>query len=393
MICPKCGFSQPEDIYCASCGVNIERYVRKRKKRRYLAWMVGIFFGLTALILVRYLDTHQRAKETELRKETLYSSTDRVQVEENRRSFSKEPETKRAVPSRAAEGPRTRVARHPPEPSRPGPAGADGSKGTAGSSPPAAEEKTPATAADWFEKGRELDDDSELEAEAYRKAIELDSEFAPAYYHLGAMLYRRANYDLAEKQFARFLRHASAEEREEYSLYLFYSEAEIERMRESQEPEPLQAEGEETGARAAGEQRQEPAEETSPGVQTIVRFSSEKGRIVVPALLNGTTRARLLLDTGAEITVVSRDLGLRLGLEPTAASKVRLKTIGTEIEAPLARLDSLRIGNLQRDNLTVAVTDLDLGDGEIQGILGMDLLNSYTIHIDNKRGRVLLRPR
>ena len=25
--CPRCGFSQPKDQYCASCGVNIERYV------------------------------------------------------------------------------------------------------------------------------------------------------------------------------------------------------------------------------------------------------------------------------------------------------------------------------------------------------------------------------
>jgi hypothetical protein len=29
--CPKCGFSQPQDIYCASCGVKMDSYTKKEK--------------------------------------------------------------------------------------------------------------------------------------------------------------------------------------------------------------------------------------------------------------------------------------------------------------------------------------------------------------------------
>ena len=43
MICPKCGFNQPDDIYCALCGVDIERYAGKKKKRRY-KWIRTCFF-------------------------------------------------------------------------------------------------------------------------------------------------------------------------------------------------------------------------------------------------------------------------------------------------------------------------------------------------------------
>jgi hypothetical protein len=35
MICPKCGFSQPDDYYCAQCGVNVEKYVQKKRKKRF----------------------------------------------------------------------------------------------------------------------------------------------------------------------------------------------------------------------------------------------------------------------------------------------------------------------------------------------------------------------
>jgi tetratricopeptide (TPR) repeat protein len=62
------------------------------------------------------------------------------------------------------------------------------------------------TPAEWFERGRALDDESEAEVEYYEKAIELDPEFVPALYRLGAIYYRRANYELADQQFAKFLK-------------------------------------------------------------------------------------------------------------------------------------------------------------------------------------------
>src|SRR6185312_12310386 len=31
MECPRCGFSQPKDRYCASCGLDIEQFLKKPK--------------------------------------------------------------------------------------------------------------------------------------------------------------------------------------------------------------------------------------------------------------------------------------------------------------------------------------------------------------------------
>ncbi len=51
VICPKCGFDQPPDRYCASCGVDLDNYKGKRKSTFRPAPLV--FLGIAiALILV-----------------------------------------------------------------------------------------------------------------------------------------------------------------------------------------------------------------------------------------------------------------------------------------------------------------------------------------------------
>ncbi len=51
MRCPRCGFEQPEDLYCANCGVEISSYLqRKVKKRRVLVWC-GVAIGVAAILL------------------------------------------------------------------------------------------------------------------------------------------------------------------------------------------------------------------------------------------------------------------------------------------------------------------------------------------------------
>ncbi|MBW1982809.1 MAG: clan AA aspartic protease [Deltaproteobacteria bacterium] len=133
--------------------------------------------------------------------------------------------------------------------------------------------------------------------------------------------------------------------------------------------------------------------ETSEGVQTIVHFASRNGHILVPVILNGSTSARVLLDTGSQITVVSQQLARSLNLPSVRNRYVRLQTIAADVQAPLARLDSIEIAGLSRENFQVAVADLAIGGSqEFDGILGMDFLQAYAIQIDNSRNRIILSP-
>ena len=253
------------------------------------------------------------------------------------------------------------------------------------------------TARQWFEKGRALDDDSEAEMQFYQRAIEVDPKFAPAYYQRGAIFYRQANYDLAEQEFVSFLQYATEEDRAEYNIYLYYSGAEIERLlaegRQAQEEESKEksAEVEEEQGEEGGPESTAVAEEA---VQTIVRFSAANGHMVVPVVLNDFVEASLLLDTGAGITIVSMDLARHLGFQLRSADYVRLKTIAADVKAPLRRLNSIRVGELSRKDVPVAVADLSLvGEGKFDGILGMDFLSHYALHIDSERSTITLSPR
>jgi hypothetical protein len=63
------------------------------------------------------------------------------------------------------------------------------------------------------------------------------------------------------------------------------------------------------------------------------------------------------------------------------------------MHAPLARLDSIQLGNLSKHDFPVAVADMNLsGQKQFDGILGMDFLQSYSLHINNREGTILLRP-
>jgi len=63
MICPKCGFSQPDDIYCASCGVNVDKYVRKRKKKRFNLVIIVALISIAAISIAKFVTENKEPFE------------------------------------------------------------------------------------------------------------------------------------------------------------------------------------------------------------------------------------------------------------------------------------------------------------------------------------------
>jgi clan AA aspartic protease (TIGR02281 family) len=420
MICPKCGFSQPDDIYCALCGISIERYLRQKRKRQYKAWILVALIGIVALSIakyikpVRHVETPEpvgkygyKENKAQIKDLTLPGSKQRSRRKSDQRPRSQSQE-KSVRPERREDKPLT----------------GDESRG----SPPLDQQKAKApherkgeayTAREWFEKGRALDDESEGEIQCYQKAIELDPEFAPAYYCLGAIYCRRANYELADQEFTKFLKYASEADRQVYDIYVYYSPSDVERLseekvkdqapaEEAEKEKPSEAEketaaptDEETGQETSEEAEKETAaptdeeagQETSEEVMTIVRFLSVDGHIVVPVVLNGFLETSVLVDTGAGITVLSKELAQKLQLEGQPDHSITLKTMAIDIQAQLATLDTIQVGNLIQNNFPVAVTELPVGEKrKFDGILGMDFMNNYKIHIDNENKRILLSP-
>jgi clan AA aspartic protease (TIGR02281 family) len=444
MICPKCGFDQPDDVYCAFCGINVEKYFQEKRKKRQKTYLLFVaLIGVATLSIATYFISVHRIETPE--QVAKYSAEkDKVQPKDIITLPKAKPDrpVSKYTPQAQRETDQPRRSKSQEASLRPD-SGEDKRPGAdePGPTSPPDQQKADSphkqqgetyTPAELFEKGRALDDESEAEIEYYEKAIKLDPKFAPAYYRLGAIHYRGANYEMADEQFAKFLKYASEADREAYSIYVYYSPSDVERLSEeklageasSEEAEketPSEAEEaeketpseteegeEETSLEAEEGQEETPSEgeketeepageetgqEPSEEVMTIVRFLPVDGHMVVPVVLNGFLEARVLVDTGAGITVLSRELAQELQLEEEPGHGIKLKTMATDIQAQVATLDSIQVGDLIEKDLRVAITDLPRGEErKFDAILGMDLLNKYKIHIDNENSRIVLSP-
>jgi clan AA aspartic protease (TIGR02281 family) len=394
MICPKCSFSQPDDYYCAQCGVNVEKYVQKRRKKRFNLGLIITVLSIAALSLALFMSLQEEPKKSDISKDT--SRETKVA----QRSPSREKPQEQNVTSRALRSNELARRRSGNQPARKQETTArppleDSAKRREPQSEP---KESTLTSKQWFDRGLRLDDDSDSEIAYYEKAVELDPKFAPAYYRLGAIYFRQAEYDLAAENFSTFLLYASETDKQTYNIELYFSPEDLEAIREAtEEPSPEEVEQEvaaEPTEVEGAETAEEVSTETSEEVESIVRFSTTNGHMVVPVLLNESRNTNLLFDTGASITVLSTELAQSLGLVAAAGKTIRLKTVAADVKAKVVTLDSITVGGLSRSDFPVAVIDLDLDtSGRFEGILGMDFLSNYTIRIDNQANRIFLSPR
>ena len=112
--------------------------------------------------------------------------------------------------------------------------------------------------------------------------------------------------------------------------------------------------------------------------------------VIVPVTFNGALRGNLALDTGATITVVSRRIANSLTLKTLGTGKIG--TVGGVITAPLARLQSLKVGDAEVHDLVVSIHDFST-DPRIQGLLGLDFLKHFHVALDTRRGVLTFGPR
>ncbi len=153
---------------------------------------------------------------------------------------------------------------------------------------------------------------------------------------------------------------------------------------------------------AAAERVASPAQIVERGTRsTSITIQTVSNRFLVPVVLNGTQRAIFLLDTGANITVVSPQLARRAGIELVTGagppkSRARMAS-GQEVEVSLVRLKSVMVGLARIDNLQVAVYEIGVLDSTanpplvVDGFLGADFLSRFTMTIDAQAGKLLLQ--
>lgn len=131
---------------------------------------------------------------------------------------------------------------------------------------------------------------------------------------------------------------------------------------------------------------------TSRPPQGTIRYVPGSGPIIVPVTLNGRTTARLILDTGADISMVKPQLLRSAGVDlsrPVARGTIRGVTGKVEVSYFPVRLEAA--GHLALVPAVVAFDTFE--DGFADGLLGRDFLDQFSVAMDPATGTVKLVPR
>jgi len=121
------------------------------------------------------------------------------------------------------------------------------------------------------------------------------------------------------------------------------------------------------GAPAAGDAR-----------SSVTLAADARGHFFTEAMINGVPM-RFLVDTGASVVVHSADEATRAGIEWKKGRRAGLQTASGRTTGYIVKLDTLRVGAIELNNIDAVV--LEEGPGTV-GLLGMSFLNRVEMRRD-----------
>jgi predicted aspartyl protease len=136
----------------------------------------------------------------------------------------------------------------------------------------------------------------------------------------------------------------------------------------------------------------EPAAASSP-LAGVARIPFTPGQpIMVSAKINGGGTTQLILDTGAQGTLISPTALAALGISYRDAVRTSIKGVTGDANALSVKVDSIEVDGARVGPLMVVAHDSGLGSGR-DGLLGRDFLDNFIVTIDNSARVVTLTPK
>jgi len=139
-----------------------------------------------------------------------------------------------------------------------------------------------------------------------------------------------------------------------------------------------------------------PIDSPAPGTPTAARAGTTTipftagAPILVAARINGTGPVTLILDTGADRTMVAPAVLARLGILTPHTYRAEIRGVTGVTRADVLWVESLDVGNARAGPLAIVAHDAGLPQAD--GLLGRDFLSLFSVTIDARVSTVTLEP-
>jgi hypothetical protein len=141
----------------------------------------------------------------------------------------------------------------------------------------------------------------------------------------------------------------------------------------------------------APEGGEEPSALTVRGALTRIPFTPGAPIIVSARISDAAAPINLILDTGADRTMVAPQALWRLGISTLNAPRAMIKGVIGSGHGDVVHVTSVQVGDARVGPLPIVAHDADLKQAE--GLLGRDFLEHFTVTIDAREQVVTLAPK
>lgn len=127
-----------------------------------------------------------------------------------------------------------------------------------------------------------------------------------------------------------------------------------------------------------------------------IGFSREAGSMLVDAVLNEQTKVSLLVDTGASLILLKKEVAKKLGIDLSKEkADIEIQVAdGRKIKAKYVILKSVKIGDAWAKNVEAAILVNNVSSVSFKdGLLGMSFLKRFNFKFDYSNNRLVLERR